>query len=101
MLIYNVTFKLNPSIHKDWVQWMKEKHIPDVMAKGCFTEYRFARLLDLDDSDGPTYTIQYCAENREQYDRYIELFAPMLRKDVTKKWGENAIGFRSLMELVN
>jgi hypothetical protein len=101
MLIYNVTCKVSWPIHDDWVQWMKEKHIPDVMKKNCFTEYRFARLLDIDETDGPTYSIQYSADNREQYERYIDLFAPALRKDITKNWGENVIAFRTLMELVN
>ena len=101
MLIYNVTFQVSPSINEAWVKWMKEKHIPDVMSKGCFMEYRFAKLLDIDDSDGPTYTIQYSARDRNEFDRYIELFAPALRKDVTDTWGDQAIGFRSLMQLVN
>ena len=101
MLIYNVTYQLTWSIDEAWVKWMKEKYIPDVMSKGCFTDYRFAKLLDIDDSDGPTYTIQYSAKNRDEFDRYIKLFAPALRKDVTDTWGDQAIAFRSLMQLVN
>jgi hypothetical protein len=101
MLIYNVTFQLTWAIHEEWVAWMLEKHIPEVMATECFAEYRFARLLEIDESEGPTYTTQYYATERELYERYIALFAPALRKDVSDNWGDNAIGFRSLMELVN
>ncbi len=101
MLIYNVTTKITWSIHEAWVRWMLDKHIPDVMAKNCFTEYRFARLLETDDAEGPTYTTQYYAETKEQYAKYIEMFADDLRKDAYTKWGDQFIGFRSLMELVN
>ena len=101
MFLYNVTIKLSWPIHEAWVRWMKEKHIPEVMQTGCFTENRFARLLDIDESDGPTYSIQYCAAGREQYEQYVELFAPALRKDLLDTWGENLFAFRSLMELVN
>ncbi len=38
---------------------MKQEHIPEIMATGLFHDYRFCRLLEQDDSDGPTYTIQY------------------------------------------
>ena len=49
MYIYNVTIKLEHSIHEEWVRWMKEKHIPEVMKTACFTDYKFVRLLDIED----------------------------------------------------
>jgi hypothetical protein len=101
MFIYNVTTKVNWTIHEAWVKWMLATHIPDVMSKACFTEFRFARLLETDDSDGPTYTVQYHAASKDLYEQYIEHHAPALRKDALDNWGNNFIGFRSLMELVN
>ena len=101
MFIYNVTIKITDSIHHDWVKWMKEKHIPEVLSKNCFTECRMVRLLDIDDSDGPTYAMQYSANTREDYERYIEVYSPALRKDLIDKWGSNFVAFRSLMEVVN
>lgn len=101
MLIYNVTTKINWHIHEDWVKWMKEKHIPDVMNSGCFTETRFVRLLETDETEGPTYAAQFHAESIDEYNRYLETFAPLLRKDVLANWGDNCISFRSLMEVVH
>ena len=80
MLIYNVTTKIDPSIHEKWVAWMKDQHIPAVMHTGCFTHYHFVRVLDIDDSDGPTYAVQYFIKNRAEYDRYIETYASALRQ---------------------
>ncbi|MCE3229382.1 MAG: hypothetical protein K0S32_3933, partial [Bacteroidetes bacterium] len=31
MFIYNVTVNISNDIHTDWLKWMKEIHIPDVM----------------------------------------------------------------------
>ena len=101
MLIYNVTTKINWRIHDTWVKWMKEKHIPDVMNSGCFTETRFLRLLETDESEGPTYAAQFHAESMAEYTRYLEEFAPHIRKDAFLNWGENFISFRSLMEVVH
>lgn len=80
---------------------MKNAHIPAVMRTGCFTHYHFVRILDIDDSDGPTYAVQYFMENREQYDKYIDTYASALRQDATMLWGPLTIGFRSLMAVVN
>lgn len=101
MLLYNVTTKIDPSIHENWVNWMKNTHIPALMRTGCFTHYHFVRILDIDDSDGPTYAVQYFMENKDQYDKYIDIHAAALRQDATMLWGHLTIGFRSLMAVVN
>ena len=101
MLIYNVTTKIDPSIHENWVNWMKNTHIPAVMRTDCFSHYHFVKILDIDDSDGPTYAVQYFIENKTQYDKYIDTHAAALRQDATMLWGQLMIGFRSLMEVVN
>jgi hypothetical protein len=101
MLIYNVTTKVDHSIHEPWVEWMKAKHIDDVMKSGCFTDFKFVRLLDTDESDGPTYAVQFFAESKADYNRYIEIHAPALREDVMRTWGNKFISFRSLMQVVH
>ena len=101
MLIYNVTLKIDRSIHDDWVQWMKEKHIPDVMKTGCFVKSQFVRLLETDEMEGPTYAAQYFAETEADYKRYITLFSPALRLEVMDRWGNKFIAFRSLMQIVH
>ena len=101
MYIYNITSKIDPSIHEKWVSWMKETHIPEVMATNCFTQHQFVRLLELDDSDGPTYAIQYMANSKADYNRYLEIHASLLRKKATDTWGNLIVGFRSLMQVVH
>jgi hypothetical protein len=101
MLIYNVTTKISWEMHEAWVAWMKEKHLPEVMATGCFTDMRFVRLLETDETEGPTYAAQFHAENDEQYRKYINDYAPAIRQDVVNNWGSHFISFRSLMEVVN
>ena len=101
MYIYNVTIKLDHSIHTDWILWMKEVHIPAVMQTGCFTGSKFVRILDTDESDGVTYATQYFAETLAAYQQYIASHAPTLRQDSLDKWGNKFIGFRTLMQEVD
>ncbi len=100
MFIYNVTIKLDHSIHEAWVKWMNEEHIPDVMQSECFEKFQFVRLLEVDEEEGPTYAVQYYAVSKAQYNRYIDLYAPKLRQASTDKWGNKFIAFRTLMEVV-
>ena len=101
MYIYNVTTKVAHSIHTDWLHWMKNEHIPAVMKTGCFTKQVFVRLLETDEEDGPTYAVQYHAASKEDYELYLQEFAPVLREQTTKRWGTQIIAFRSIMQLVH
>ena len=101
MFIYNVTIKIQEPIHEAWLQWLKEEHVPEVLATGCFTNATIVRLLEVDDSEGPTYAVQYVAESKSLYNRYIENFAGILRQKSFDKWGKQFMGFRSLMQVIN
>ncbi len=80
---------------------MQEIHIPEVMQSGCFTEYRFVRVLETDETEGATYAVQYFAATRKEYDDYLLSHAPALRQNVLDEWGNQVFGFRSLMQVVN
>jgi hypothetical protein len=100
-VVYNVTTKVDRRVATQWLQWLKQEHIPDIIATGCFTHATILQLIDVDETDGPTYAIQYHAESKALYNRYIEIFAEDMRKKVTDKWGDQLISFRSVLRVVN
>ena len=69
MIIYNVTVKVDNSIAGAWLDWMKKEHIPDLMRTGLFLDYRLSKLLEQDETEGITYTVQrieatrHCAQS--------------------------------------
>lgn len=98
MIIYNVTIKVEHSIAGDWRSWMLKEHIPMLIDTGCFTGARLFRLLEQDDTEGPTFCAQYTCATREDYERYISDFATRMREESFRLWGNRFIAFRSLME---
>ncbi|HKO81519.1 MAG TPA: DUF4286 family protein [Chitinophagaceae bacterium] len=100
-IIYNVTIKVDCRIASLWLQWMKKEHIPDIIATDCFTHATILRLLETDETEGPTYAVQYHAESKAFYNRYIEIFAESIRNKAIAKWGDQFIAFRSVLAVVN
>ena len=101
MFVYNVTIKVREEIKKEWLQWLQEIHIPEVIATGCFYEATILQLLEIDDSEGPTYAVQYKAESKGAYNQYVDKYAASLKQKSYDKWGDAFIAFRSVMQVVN
>lgn len=101
MIIYNVTIKVDWAIAEDWLQWMQVSFIPEMLETGCFEKHQLVRILQVDESEGPTYAIQYYAPSLTKYDYYLQHYAGDFRKQVTDKWGEKYIDFRTLMQVVD
>ncbi|OYW17222.1 MAG: hypothetical protein B7Z54_08580 [Sphingobacteriales bacterium 12-47-4] len=100
MIIYNITIKPDPEISESYLHWLKETHIPAIMATGCFLEFRICRMLDVEEGDGTTLVVQYHAASRTDYETYIREYAPKLREDAFRTWGDRFLAFRSIMEVL-
>lgn len=101
MIVYNVTTKVTTAIQQQWLQWIKEEHIPDIISTGCFTHATVLQLMEVDDSEGPTFAVQYFAESKALYNNYIEKYAAPMRQKAFDKWGNQFIAFRSLMQVIH
>lgn len=101
MVVYNVTMKVDWSIAEQWLQWMQKVFIPDVLSTGFFTQHRFVRLLEIDESDGPTYAVQYYASSLKLYKDYFSLHAPFYSKLLHQQWGDKCLAFGTLMQVIS
>jgi len=101
MIVYNVTISIDDSIRHEWIEWMKHKHIPDVLATGMFISAKMFHLLtNAEDDNGHNYVVQYVCESIERFKEYEAQYAPALRKDTEDKFEGKFFVFRSLMEEV-
>lgn len=100
MYIYNVTVNIENAIKDEWIAWMKETHIPDVMATKLFLSYRFSKVM-VDEESGTTYSIQYAVKDLETFKLYQELYAPKLQKDHQEKYEGKFVAFRTMLHVVD
>lgn len=101
MIVYNVTVKVDAGIANEWLEWLQTEHISDVIGTGCFSKASILKLLDVDETEGPTFAIQYFTESKAMYNQYIEKYAGLMRQKSYDKWGDKFIAFRSVMQVVN
>ena len=100
MIIYNVTSNIHPSIHHQWLVWIKE-HIPHVLATGHFMEAKLTKVLVEDPEGSVTYSVQYRAKSREALNNYYDNDADKLRQEVFHIFGDKALSFRTELEVID
>ena len=101
MILYNVTVQVEHSVVEDWLKWMREVHIPDVLKTKLFTEYKLCRLLNDEHSTyGVTYAVQYFLESSDDLDTYQKHYAPRLQADHYDRYGDKCLAFRTVLEVL-
>jgi hypothetical protein len=100
MIIYNVTINVDESIHEEWISWMQEIHIPEVLATGKFIKALMSEVLVNEKLGGITYSIQYTCDSRDTLLKYYQEDAQRLRDDVYKRFGNKFGAFRTEMKIV-
>jgi hypothetical protein len=99
-ILYNVTVSIDPDIEQEWLEWMKNVHIPEVMETGFFLSNRICRIHAFEQG-GLSYAIQYIARSMDDYNAYQENFAARLQSEHTKKYQGKFEAFRTLLEIVH
>jgi hypothetical protein len=82
MVIYEITATVRADLTGEYEKYMRETHIPDLLATGFFSGARMARAAE------NRYRIQYEARDRQALDEYLETEAPRLRADFLAHFSE-------------
>ena len=100
MILYNVTISIDTNAEEEWLQWMKEIHIPDVMNTGLFLDNKVCRI-HAEEEGGKSYSIQYLAKSWKEYNQYQDMFALKLQQEHTLKFSGKFAAFRTILEVVH
>lgn len=100
MYIYNVTVNIADDVHNEWVKWMRDTHIPDVMKTGCFIDKQMVKVLYVED-EGHTYSIQYKFLEMVDIEKYNKEFAPKLQAEHSAKFKDKYAAFRTLLQIID
>lgn len=100
MILYNVTVKIAKSFEAEWLKWMREVHVPDVMNTGMFLEHKICKILHDDGDGGVSYAFQYYCKNMEAFQEYQAKYAKALQEDHTRRYKDQYVAFRTLMEVI-
>ncbi|WP_291865571.1 DUF4286 family protein [Maribacter sp.] len=101
MYIYNVTINVEESVADSWLIWMKENHIPEMLATGKFSKALMTKVLVEEEMGGKTYSVQYTTDSKETLEKYYEEDADRMRSDGAKRYAGKFVAFRTELEILS
>ena len=100
MLLYNVTVGVDRDAEEEWLRYMREKHIKDVLNTGLFVESKMYKVLHEEEDSTISYSIQYFARSIEEINRYLQDYAPALVEEHRRKFQNRHVTFMTLLDEV-
>lgn len=88
---------MDEDIHEEYIKYMTNVHMPEVMASGKFTDCHLLRLTE-PVNEGVTYCAQYITDEVEKLADYRKNHSPKLQQLMQQKFGERLVSFRSVLE---
>jgi len=100
MLLYNVTIGIDKDVEQEWLQWMKQVHMPDVMRTGMFVDSKIFKVLHDQEDGTSSYSVQYFSPTLDHVVQYLEVYAPVLVEQHRQRYLNKHVAFRTLLEEV-
>jgi hypothetical protein len=101
MYLYNVTTNIDESIEAQWLQWMRELHIPAVIGTGKFHEATICKVMVQEEMGGVTYAVQYQSKSFELIEAYQKEEAIDLENEAQRIFGDKQLSFRTTLEVIS
>jgi cytochrome b len=89
-LRYEVTVEVEPALAETFVRYMSGKHIPEVLATGCF------RRIRLDRAGPTTFRTVYEAATPDDLDRYLRNHTAGFRADFASHFPAGVTATRAI-----
>ncbi len=71
MYIYNITFQVSPEIEKEWLDFLKQKFIPQMLASGVLQSALTSKIVATGDS-GTSYSVQFKTKDKYTLDKFLK-----------------------------
>ena len=100
MILYNVTISIDQSCEEEWLRWMQDNHIHDVIQTGFFKECKLCRLIGGEEQGGKTYAIMYTAFSEQGLMEYKNKYSDKLQNEHNAKFQGRFAAFRTELKII-
>lgn len=100
-ILYNTTFALPLEQELSFLDYVKDRYIPEVLGFGVLSDPRLGRVVSYEpNTDGVSYALQFVAPSQQALDTFLASDGAECVSRLTGVLGTELVGFVTQMELV-
>lgn len=100
MILFNITYSLDPKIEREWLRFMKSEYISMLKATTLLADVKILKLLTELDNGAVTYSLQIHFRAMEEFLTYHHTFADGHQAKIDERFANQYATFRTLLEEV-
>ena len=100
MIVYNETIIVEDASYDAWITYMREEHIPAVMATGYFDSYKILNVID-SPNEGVTTCVQYNTDSEARFAKFYNEHLHPLHTKHHELYENKYVLYSSLMETID
>ncbi len=101
MIIYKVIIKIEKKIEKEWLNWIREVHIPEIMDLNIFYKSRLFNIIKNKEKEFSSFCIEYYCHSEKEYNKYKKKYSKNLQIKHIEKFKGKFKGKRLILSLKN
>ena len=100
MLIYNTTYHVDIAEEDNFLIWVKEVFIPEVIKQNVLQTPRLCKILSHSEPGQVNYALQWEVESAAVLHKWHMEYGDYAKEEVTKIFKEKVLSFDTLMRVI-
>lgn len=101
MIIFNTTYHADNARKDEFIDWLKESYIPTIVEHGLLREPQLTRIFADNEDEGTSLSLQFKSPDTESLERWHEECGEALLAEMQKRFGDQVLGFSTLLEVID
>lgn len=100
MYIYNITFNVEKEIEDEWLEYVKNTFIPQILSGGLLHSSLMSKIM-VDEVQGISYSIQFTADNQADIRKFIATELDQIINKLHLKFSPKMVYFATELQVID
>lgn len=101
MIVYNITFHIEPEVLEETLGYLKKTFIPRSIGTGRLLQPCLRRVMHTPEGEGMSYAVQFHVTDTDTLYDWMEQEGAEIQEALVKHFGNKVTGFSTLLEEVD
>lgn len=102
MILLNTTFAVDPTAEHDFINWIRQEYIPEILANDSFSDILFTKIVMPPSSEDhtPSYALHFKAPSEEIASNWLETYGARIFSSINSRHKDKVLPFITILEIL-